>query len=370
LKVLFLGPYKDGTEQSRLSTETILAMDSVGIDVVPRDIPTLTKQVPIPDRLKELEVKSSQGADILYYNVIPPLITHNRKFKKIIANISTDVTITDTSLWPNYLKLVDEIWCSTQFTKADLLKHCAEPNKVKVMYPPINTTIFERSYEPTNIPELKDKFVFYNIDTYGSMSNMETLIKAFILAFQHQESAALVLKCNIMDKSPQEIGQILQNKIAEIIKKTQLPPTNKNIIIMPQIKPDEDMMPIHKMGDCFVDVSCGSQWPYRLLEAMGMGNLCIYPDIPNMYDCATDIGLPIKTFESYCYDFVDMNPSLYTSNNKCHQVHLSNLITNLQAVYSEGKNCRPKQREKGKSIVYNYSYELIGQRIKEALCTE
>ena len=57
MKVLYIGNYRDGTGWGNACIGNMLAMDSVGIDVVPRAISFEQMDKPYPERIKELEQK-------------------------------------------------------------------------------------------------------------------------------------------------------------------------------------------------------------------------------------------------------------------------------------------------------------------------
>ena len=59
MKVLYIGHYRDVSGWARAASDYILAMDSVGIDVVCRPIKLNASVAPIHPRVEELENKSS-----------------------------------------------------------------------------------------------------------------------------------------------------------------------------------------------------------------------------------------------------------------------------------------------------------------------
>ena len=55
MKVLYIGCYREGTGWGQAAIDYILAMDSVGIDVVPRAVKLNNNQPELPQRILELE---------------------------------------------------------------------------------------------------------------------------------------------------------------------------------------------------------------------------------------------------------------------------------------------------------------------------
>jgi hypothetical protein len=64
-KVLYISNFKDGTGWSNAAINYVLAMDSVGIDVVVRSIKLNDKEIAPPPRNLELEKKSTKNCDIV-----------------------------------------------------------------------------------------------------------------------------------------------------------------------------------------------------------------------------------------------------------------------------------------------------------------
>ena len=74
MKVLYIGNYRDGTGWGNACLNNILAMDSVGIDVVPRAISFEESTQDYPDRIKELELQSNEGCDICIQHTLSVFI--------------------------------------------------------------------------------------------------------------------------------------------------------------------------------------------------------------------------------------------------------------------------------------------------------
>ena len=55
MKVLYISNYKDGTGWGNAAINNILALDSVGVEVVPRAVTFNTRDNDYPQRLKELD---------------------------------------------------------------------------------------------------------------------------------------------------------------------------------------------------------------------------------------------------------------------------------------------------------------------------
>ena len=110
MKVLYIGCYRDLTGWGQAATDYILAMDSVGIDVVCKPLKLNQNLGAIPERIIELESKDSAGADICIQHVLPHYMDYNGRFKKNIALYATETSHFKGSSWASRINQLDEAW--------------------------------------------------------------------------------------------------------------------------------------------------------------------------------------------------------------------------------------------------------------------
>ena len=82
MKVLYIGNYKDGTGWANACLNNILALDSAGVDIVPRAITFEAQQQNYPQRIKDLEANSTNGCDICIQHTLPHLYSYDSRYKK------------------------------------------------------------------------------------------------------------------------------------------------------------------------------------------------------------------------------------------------------------------------------------------------
>ena len=87
MKVLYIGHYKEFGGWATAAKNYILALDSVGVDVVCRNV-TLTRDRKIDGRLAELEDRSVEGCDICIQHLLPHHLIGTKRFKKNICSRS------------------------------------------------------------------------------------------------------------------------------------------------------------------------------------------------------------------------------------------------------------------------------------------
>ena len=116
MKILYIGNYKDGTGWANACINNILALDSVGVEVVPRAITFNDGSHNCPERILELEENSEAGCDICIQHTLPHLYSYNSKFKNI-GFLATETSNFIESSWQHHANLMDEIWVPTNSCK-------------------------------------------------------------------------------------------------------------------------------------------------------------------------------------------------------------------------------------------------------------
>src|SRR5688500_657259 len=107
MKVLYIGPYKDGTGWAHAAHENILSLDAAGVDVVPRPFKLNDVNGEVSPRIIELEGKSDKGCDIVIQNCLPHHTDYNGHFEKNIAYYFTETSHFKNSAWAERLNLLD-----------------------------------------------------------------------------------------------------------------------------------------------------------------------------------------------------------------------------------------------------------------------
>ena len=83
MKILYIGHYKEGSGWSQSAIDLIQCIDSVGVDIVCRNIKLTNKDANIPEKVLNLEKKDLQNVDVCIQHVLPHHLIATSKFKKI-----------------------------------------------------------------------------------------------------------------------------------------------------------------------------------------------------------------------------------------------------------------------------------------------
>ncbi|MHA2030986.1 MAG: glycosyltransferase, partial [Candidatus Kariarchaeaceae archaeon] len=262
MKVLFIGHYRDGSGWAIAAQHFILALDAVGVDVVPRYIKLNDVQEDIPERIVQLEKKSDRNCDVVIQNTIPQFFNPDGHFKKNIGLYLTEVSHFKKTGWTDQINMMDEVWvtCEDSLT-ASLNSHVEVP--VHIVPVPCDVSKYAQRWEPMVFPELEDKFVFYFIGECTRRKNIIALIKAFHLEFDPQEEVGLLIKGSYPGLSPSQCSQRLVERCKttkEQLRRYNKIGNYKPEVVLTQRLTSDQIMQLHATGNCFVMPSFGEGW--------------------------------------------------------------------------------------------------------------
>ena len=380
MKVLYIGHYKDGdTGWANASKDTVLAMDAAGIDIVPRALKLNEAPINVPNRILELEEKSSVGCDICIQNVLPHHLDYNGRFKKNIAYCVYEMTGSNLSGWAAKINTMDELWCPSSYSMM-----CFKTMGVTIPIKVVPYAFDMSKYKPQkkiDHVELDGNFVFYTIGDLTKRKDFLSLIKAFHLEFSPNEPVKLLIKTSKHGLGGQECAKVVIDQCFQIKKEMKLYRRVEDYsseIIVGDTVDDEGVMRIHSTGDCFVTTSHGEGWCIPLFDAIAMGKPAIYPKPPNnedllesasMFDFATDV-FSVDSKVEPVFGMSDTFFELSSSRESWITVDIDELRHRMRSVYVRSTSNDPWLNEKireSKEKVDNYSYDKVGKLIKETL---
>lgn len=368
MRVLFIGNYYDGTGYAAACIDHILALDTAGVDVVPRPIKLNNRRGEVPKRILELEQKTSSGCDVCIQFTLPHLMDYNGRFKKNIAMFAWETDDFSTSSWPQKLRCMDEIWVSCP----DMVHACRRNalEHIRIVSYPCDITKYQKEYKPIDIPERGQDFIFYFIGEMNRRKNLAALIKAFHLEFNPTEPVSLLIKTGIPGLSPDIARQRLVEFCNEIKKGMKLYPTldcyRPEILITEELS-NHDIMRLHSSCDCFVMPSRGESWCIPAFDAMAMGKTPITTDSTGM-SCYNDdsTGTLVLSHEEPVFGMVDTFNDIYTSREYWREISIMDLRHAMRDAY-EDKEGREEKSACGINRAYYYDYMTVGTIMKDFL---
>ena len=373
MKVLYVGCYRDGTGWAKAATDYILAMDSVGIDVVPRPVKLNSNQPEIPSRIVELEKKDSRGCSVCIQHVLPHMMDYNGGFEKNIALYATETDFFVKPPWVEKINLMDEAWVINH-EMVSSSRNSGVKIPIKIVPHATDFSKFERGYKKPSIPNSEDSFIFYFIGELNKRKNLETFIKAFHLEFHANEPVSIVIKTNKHGLSPDECVQEVKLLCDQTKSDLKLYPSlddYKEDLIITDFLSEEDLYRLHCGCDCFVMPSYGEAWCIPAFDAMGFGKTPICTNVGGMADFLSDGGgVLVEGRVEPVTGMVESFKELYTGHERWVSIDILKLMKEMRRVYnmSNDKNdLYTDLKRQGLKSAYNQSYEAIGTVIKETL---
>ena len=374
--VVYIGNYKDGTGWANASLHNILAMDSVGIDVIPRAITYEQETKGVPERILELEQKSTHGAEICIQHTLPSAYSYNSNFKNI-GFYETETDDFRKSLWPKYINTLDEAWVpnakgvtASQFSGVNVpihvVPHCLPIEK------------YDRNGENHFIaPEIKDTFNFLFVGELVERKNLEALIRAYHGEFHPKEKVNLVIKSSLPNSHGQNPFFLMQEYVDDVKGKMKIRENYKGEMIFAEHLPKSVYLSILRQCHCFVMPSRGEACCIPALEAGLMGLPVLYTANNGMKDyCGLSddsLGNAVNSVDSYkspCYNALDTIEGLQRGDETWQEINVLDLQTKMRLMYESWKIDGDRYKELSeiqRLKSETFSYEQIGNLIKERL---
>lgn len=367
-KIAYLNPYNDGTGYAQAGIRTMLALDSVGYDVYPVETKLAGQNVPAPQRLLDLSLRKIKNPDIIIQHTLPPFFVYHGGAKNIgFFHIETENI--RASNWQKYANLMDEIWVSCH-QNMYALEDSGVTKPIKVVHLGADLSEYNKTYTDINLPK-QNACTFYTISDWSTRKNVESVIRAYYLAFNRRHDVRLILKCYIDGKSQVDSEKIIKNRIDEIKKEMRLN-NYPSIYLITSYLSDEGIKKLHATGDCCVFGERGAAWNLVAFDAMCFGNGVIV----NRYGGQ----------EEFCYHNSDeamwqtsyrMSPvygmdhcpykNLYTGRELWGDPDIEEMSTNMSEFYQIWTNkefSKDKFKQLRQNHISKFSLESIGNYIK------
>jgi len=369
MKILYIGHYREGGGWANAAINTMLALDSAGVDVVCRNVKLTDTNVELHPRIQELENKPIQDIEYCIQNVLPHHVVGTQKFKKNIAYFFSESTPLRSN-WISDLNLADEVWVANE----DNLKTLQESGievPVRVVGVPFDSSVVEQNRNKLDLSAINHKYKFYYIGDVNDRKNLSSIIRCFHAEFESYEPVALVLKINKFGFNPDQ----LKNKFVEMsndIKQRMRISNNvadfATEFIIPSRLSEEQMLDLHHTCDCFISPTHGEAWSIPAFEAMCFGNtpICSNEGGPKDFinELDSDTGMLIDGVYSVCNHSDPAFTDIFTGREEWFTPSESK-IKKAMRFYYETQNVI--DRTSGLKQAQKFNYENISNKIKEYL---
>ena len=372
MKVLYLGHYKEFGGWAQAATDYILALDSVGVDVVPRNVTLTEDKENVHPRLLELEKKSSKGCDFCVQHVLPHHITTSQAFKKNVAYMATETLNINHLNWFYFLQNVDEVWVPNKTCEEAL---SSSQTKIKVVPHTFDPQKFRKPYRELSIPEAKDTFKFYYIGDYNDRKNLESIVTCFHSEFEEYENVSLVLKLNKFGIPPEELHSRVGNFLNEVKSRLRIRNSYKQEIVITEVISEEQLYSLHQYCDCFICPSRGEGWSIPTFDAMVVGNTPIASNFGGPTEFIDKSNWRTGTLVNGSYSCCKSNdaafPDIFTSREYWFHPCEKQIREQMRKYYEGWKNNPVLYKQRNQAAGFKqsekFSYQKIGNMIKENL---
>lgn len=369
MKVLFLGTYREQSGWGIAAQKYIRALDAVGVDVVCRPIRIRPEHAMPDERILQLEGQRANNCDVVIQNLLPHLMEYSGHFKCNIGLYYTETRNMGRCAWPMKLNLMDRLWVpNAQSVVASVRSNVKRP--IEIVGVPEDTTKYDRVYDKFDCELIdKDAFVFYTIGEYTPRKNLEALVMAFHREFNSNENVALLIKTHATAKSWQQVDHEfhqMTNQMKKTMRLYEFPGKYLPEIVITQHLSDDTIQKIHARGDCFVLSSCGEGWSLPAFDAMGHGkpvivSMVVASDFMDGNSCY----FVNSTVEPVMYQNAPLH-DIYTAREEWDKISVIDLQKQMRLAFTD-RELYKKKSELCKAAVKEFSYEKVGQRMKELL---
>ncbi len=364
MKVLFLNNYRSGTGYGNAGRDLILALDSVNVDVVPRNLDIAGNSCPVPKRILELEKKSDKNPDIIITFSLPHFFCYTNKAKNI-GMFSYETNHFKSASWNRKLNYMDEVWVINN-QMVDACKNSGVNRPIKVIPHTVDVTKFQRSYKELELPT--SDFIFYFIGEVTKRKNLTGLLQAFHTEFNPREPVSLLLKCNVPGVHKDAAYELISKKTEEVkhgIKKFSSINQYKPEFIITDVMTENDMCSLHRRCQCLIAPSYGEAWCLPVLDAMGFANNVITSDNTGFKDFVPE-KCRVKCHEVPCYGMVNTFQDLYTSDETWWEPDIRDLQIKMRRIY-EDENFRRQQGLQNMNKAFSFGFQQVGLKMKKEL---
>mgnify|MGYP003148625820 FL=1 len=366
MKILYIGNYNDGTGWGNAALNNILALDSAGVNVVPRAITFNNSNNTTNQRIKQLEAQSERGCDVCIQHTLPNLYHCNTSIKNI-GIFYTETSTFSESMWPKYINLMDEAWvANSQMVRASIASGVKIPTKVCPL--PIHLEDYENVEDCASIGEFDGCFNFCFVGEFVKRKNIEALLRAYHTEFHPSEPVNLFLKLSMPGVDSNSTLEQFDNFASTVKAGLKIRKKYRKEVAITGMLEKKHLISLMSKCDCFVMPSFGEAWCIPALEAMALGLPVIHTQGTGMDDFC--VGWPVQSKSTRCYLANDSLQDVYTSLTSWKEVDVESLASTMRIAYETYKNDKQewqKMKALAKETSQNYTIRKIGQAMKELL---
>ena len=357
MKILYIGNYRDGTGWGNACVNNILAIDSVGIDVVPRAITFEKGTQDYPTRVKELEQSSTEGCDVCIQHTLPHLYSYDGRYKNI-GFAAVETSNFKDSGWHRHMNIMDEIWVPSTACKEACINSGV---KVPVKVAPHSLDVSQYVDNNGNkIQNLLNTFNFAFVGEFVERKNLKALIRAFHMEFNYGEPV------NLLIKTSKASLEDVQKYAAQIKMGLKIRQRYKEEIVIAGRLETADYISVLSQCHSFVMPSRGEGFCIPALEAMALGMPVIHTASNGMDDFC--YGTAVRSYSQPCFGTTDTLSNIDTARSDWREIDIRALCSAMRKAFNRWvTGDMNKEKESAIERASKYSHSSIGAQLKELL---
>lgn len=275
MKILYLGHFKENSGWSDAAINNVLALDSIGIDVVCRNVKLTGIDGKVPEKILELEAKKLKDIDYCIQHVLPHHLCASSKFKKNIAYFVHESSSIKYNQWFVNLQQMDEVWVPTSYAKNNLENDQLNLyTTLRVVPHCFDIFNYQEEYEKLNVNDINNKFKFYTIADVNDRKNIKSILRCYFSEFTKADNVTLILKLKKYGFDKKQLSDYISDMAKDIQTKLRLYNSTDLYpeygIIGDHLSPKQ-IKSLHQSCDCFIGPSRGEGWSIPAFEAMCFG---------------------------------------------------------------------------------------------------
>ena len=368
MKKLVIGPFKDMSGYAALGRNYMRALflvDSVddwSLANVRYDSGSLS---PVPEVLRQAMKNHISSEVETTVQIVTPNEMRAAPGKR---NIGICCWETDRipPHWAIQLNAFDELIVPCH-SNADAMKRSGVSIPIHVVPMPVFKDDYQLDgVEPFEIPGVNpnDVTIYYNISQWSHKKGIDAAIRSYFLAFQNDESVLFILKGYVGMHNQEGDASKVAGAVQEIKNAMRLPKYPR-IYITDTVMTEKGIQKLHKMGDCYLNLSRGEGWGIPPFEALLYGNELVTTHNTAMLDWSSeDESYLVESYLDSVHNMPHPDPNLYTARENWYEPVIRSGAEALQAHFSSMKKNSAEQVEK---MFVKFNPKVIGEQLKEII---
>jgi len=364
--VKYIGPFFDGSGYAEAARNYVLAIYKKGYPIT---ITPVSFENTRPDLGKDGEILRSLvnlpiSYDKIVTHITPDLWAHVLTQENSVYKIGYTVWETSKipSVWAQACNRVNEVWLPCDWNM-EVFKESGVTRPLYKIPHAIEVPDLE-SVQDFNLEGVApDTFVFYSIFQWQERKNPYGLLSSYMAAFTGRDDVILVLKTYLNNQDGDKEG--IRKFILDFRGFFALDHYPKLFLVVANMS-NEDMLSLHKRGDCFVLLQRSEGWGLPHFEAAACGK----PVITTGYGGQTEF---LKEDNSYLLDY-QLTPvsgmpwsPYYRGDQFWADVNAKQAIETMRHVYENRNEAKEKGARARAYIQTHFTRDKVGDMLIDRL---